>query len=74
MLEVYRNGGIFAHENPVREVADRIERLAPDWIHSMHGATIKGEALRYYTTALREHEFAYQGLLLGREVGAPAEA
>ena len=74
MLEVYRGGGIFAHETPVRAVADRIEQLAPDWIHSMHGATIRGEALHYYTTALREQEFAYQGLLLGREVGAPAEA
>ncbi len=71
MLEVYRGGGIFAHENPVRAVADRIEQLGPDWIHSMHGATIKGEALGHYTTALREQEFAYQGLLLGREVGAP---
>jgi flavorubredoxin len=76
MLEVYRGGGIFAHEDPVRAVAGRIEQLAPDWIHAMHGATIKGQALHYYTTALREHEFAYRGLLLGREVGAlaPAEA
>lgn len=72
MLEVYRMVGIFAAEEPVRAVADRIEQLAPDWIHAMHGATIKGEALPYYTTALREHQFAYRGLLLGREVGAPA--
>ncbi len=74
MLEVYRGGGIFASEKPVRAVADRIEQLAPDWIHAMHGATIKGDALHYYTTALREHEFAYSGLLLGREVGAKAPA
>ena len=72
MLEVYRGVGIFAAEQPVRAVADRIEGLAPDWIHAMHGATIKGEALDYYTTALREHEFAYRGLLLGRELGAPS--
>jgi flavorubredoxin len=74
MLEVYRGVGIFAAEKPVRAVADRIEQLAPEWIHAMHGATIKGEALHYYTTALREHEFAYQGMLLGREVAAPAPA
>jgi flavorubredoxin len=74
MLEVYRGGGIFASEKPVRAVADRIEQLAPDWIHSMHGATIKGDALHYYTTALREHEFCYRGMLLGREVGSPAPA
>ena len=72
MLEVYRGAGIFAHETPVRAVANRIEALAPDWIHAMHGGTITGDALHYYTTALREHEFAYAGWLLGREVGAPA--
>jgi flavorubredoxin len=76
MLEVYRAVGIFAAEEPVRAVASRIERLAPDWIHAMHGATINGEALHYYTSALREHEFCYRGMLLGREVAArePAEA
>jgi flavorubredoxin len=72
MLEVYRQVGIFAHEEPVRAVADRIEALAPDWIHAMHGGTIAGDALPYFTRALREHEFAYRGLLLGREVGAEA--
>jgi hypothetical protein len=74
MLEVYRRVGIFAHEDPVRAVADRIASLAPEWIHAMHGGTIAGEALPYFTTALRAHEFAYRGMLLGREVGAPAGA
>jgi flavorubredoxin len=74
MLEVYRAVGIFAAEKPVRAVANRIDQLAPDWIHAMHGATIKGEALHYYTSALREHEFCYRGMLLGREVGAPEPA
>jgi flavorubredoxin len=74
MLEVYRQVGIFAHEDPVRAVADRIEGLAPDWIHAMHGGTIAGEALPYYTQALRDHEFGYRGLLFGREVVAPTDA
>jgi flavorubredoxin len=72
MIEMYRGAGIFAHENPVRDVADRIEQIGPDWIHTMHGGTIKGESLHYFTTALREQDFAYRGVLLGREVGAPA--
>jgi flavorubredoxin len=72
MLEVYRNVGIFAHEDPVRAVASRIEELAPDWVHAMHGGTLTGAALPYYNAALRDHEFAYRGLLLGREVGVPA--
>ena len=74
MIEMYRGAGIFAHEKPVRDVADRIERLAPDWIHTMHGGTIKGDSLHYFTSALREHDFAYRGMLLGREVQAPAAA
>jgi flavorubredoxin len=74
MLEVYRAVGIFAHEQPVRAVAERVEKLAPSWIHAMHGATIPGETLHYYTTALREHEYAYHGLLLGRPVQSPAPA
>jgi hypothetical protein len=71
---MYRGAGIFAHEKPVRDVAERIERLAPEWIHPMHGGTFKGESLHYFTNALREQDFAYRGLLLGREVGAPVEA
>jgi flavorubredoxin len=74
MLEVYRRVGIFAHENPVRAVAERIEALEPEWVHAMHGGTIAGEALPDFTRALREQEFAYRGMLLGREVGAPAAA
>jgi len=73
MIELYRGAGIFAHENPVRDVADRIEQIGPDWIHTMHGGTIKGESLQYFTTALREQDFAYRGMLLGREVQAAAE-
>jgi flavorubredoxin len=72
MIGVYRAVGIFAHEDPVREVVDRIEGLTPSWVHAMHGGTITGDALHHYTTALREQEFAYNGMLLGREVRQPA--
>jgi flavorubredoxin len=72
MIELYRGAGIFAHEKPVRAVVDRTEALRPDWIHAMHGGSIAGESLHYFTTALRENDFAYRGLLLGREVGVPA--
>ena len=72
MIEMYRGAGIFAHENPVRGVDQRISEIAPDWIHSMHGGTIRGESLHYFSSALREKEFAYAGMLLGREVEAPA--
>jgi len=74
MLEVYRSVGIFAHENPVRAAVDRIEALDPEWVHAMHGGTLTRDVVPAYNTALREHEFAYRGLLLGREVAAPAPA
>ena len=71
MIGVYRAVGIFAHEAPVREAVDRIEQLSPAWIHAMHGGTIKGDALRAYTRALREEGFGWNGMLLGRELRAP---
>lgn len=71
MLDAYRTFGIFAHEDPVRAVARRIDELEPSWIHAMHGATVAGEALPYYTKALLEQEFAYRGRLFGRSI--PAE-
>jgi flavorubredoxin len=74
MLGFYRQAGIFAHEDPVRAVAGRIEELAPAWIHAMHGGSLTGEALHHYTTALRDHEFAYRGVLLGRELASPSAA
>jgi flavorubredoxin len=74
MLEVYRGVGIFAHEDPVRAVVSRLEALDPAWVHAMHGGTLTREAVPAFNRALREHEFAYRGLLLGREVGAAAPA
>jgi hypothetical protein len=74
MCQVYRAVGIFAHEDPVRKVVDRIEALDPAWTFAMHGGALPREALPAYVKALREQDFAYEGMLLGREVGAPAAA
>jgi flavorubredoxin len=68
MCAVYRKVGIFAHEDPVRRVVERIAPLDLEWVHAMHGGTLTREALPYYLTALRRDSFAYQGLLLGREL------
>jgi flavorubredoxin len=68
MCELYRQVGIFAHEEPVRRVVDRVEALDPDWVHGMHGGSLTREALPHYVRALREEPFAYQGKLLGRPV------
>jgi hypothetical protein len=68
MCEYYRHIGIFAHEQPVRDVLDRIEALDASWTHGMHGGSLGRETISYFTRALREEPFAYQGRLLGREV------
>jgi flavorubredoxin len=68
MCAVYRAVGIFAHEDPVRRVVDRIEALQPKWIHAMHGGTLTARALPAYVRALREQDFAFEGKLLGREI------
>ncbi len=72
MLEVYRRVGIFAHEDPVRSVVERIEQIDPAWTHAMHGGSIPRAALGPYVRALHEEPFAYEGMLLGREIGVPA--
>jgi flavorubredoxin len=73
MCAFYREIGIFAHEEPVRRTIDRLERLAPEWIHAMHGGTLTGEIFPRYVSALREQPFAFQGKSLGRPIGDAAE-
>ncbi len=55
-------------------IRDRIERIAPDWVHAMHGGTLTGEVLPRYTRALRENSFAFENKLLGRELPAKESA
>ncbi len=68
MCEAYRQAGIFAHEEPVRQVVERIAQLDLEWVHAMHGGTLTRAALPDYVAALRTNEFAYGGMLLGREL------
>jgi flavorubredoxin len=68
MCAFYREVGIFAHEGPVRQVADRIEQIAPQWTHGMHGGTLTADILPRYIKALREERFAFEGKSLGREI------
>jgi flavorubredoxin len=72
MCGLYREVGIFAHEEPVRRVVDRLEALDPDWVHGMHGGSLTREVLPHFVRALREEPFAYEGRLLGRPLEASA--
>jgi flavorubredoxin len=68
MCGFYREMGIFAHEQPVRDIVERIVRLNPDWIHGMHGGSLARETIPEFVRALREEPFAYKGKVLGREL------
>lgn len=68
MCDYYRQIGIFAGEQPVRTVVDRLEALDPLWMHAMHGGSLTREAIPRYSRALREHPFAFDGRLFGREL------
>jgi flavorubredoxin len=72
MLDLYRAAGIFAHEFPIRHVVGRLEKEKLEWIHPMHGGSFRREQFPRYARALRENEFAYHGMLLGREVAKVA--
>jgi hypothetical protein len=43
-----------------------------EWIHPMHGGSLRREIFPRYTRAFRENDFAYRGLLLGREIAKAA--
>jgi flavorubredoxin len=71
MCALYRDVGIFAHEQPVRDVVDRIEALDPQWMHAMHGGSLTAGTIPRFTKALRERDFGYAGMLFGRPVVPP---
>jgi flavorubredoxin len=68
MCGLYRMSGIFAAPGPVLSVVDRIERLAPRWVHPMHGGSLDAASLPPYLRALRSDKFAYDGTLFGRSL------
>jgi hypothetical protein len=62
----------FAHELPIRQVIDRLEKMNLSWVHPMHEGSFEQHAFPNYARALRENEFAYRGMLLGREIAKVA--
>jgi flavorubredoxin len=68
MCDWYRHAGLFAAEEPVRRVVERLDRLDLDWIHPMHGGSLPRDTLPAYVAALRTQPFAFDGRLFGREL------
>jgi hypothetical protein len=46
----------------------RLEKLERRMIYPMHGSVIDGSVFPRYASALNEYEFAYSGILLGKEI------
>jgi flavorubredoxin len=74
MLGLYRAIGIFAHEEPVRQVVNRIQKIDPAWIHPMHGGSFTRDLAPRFYRALQEEPFAFHGMLLGRHLESEAQA
>jgi flavorubredoxin len=68
MCRWYQAAGVFGGAEPVLRVVGRVERLAPTWVHPMHGGSLTADALPGYTTALRTPPFTFDGRLFGRQL------
>ena len=68
MCQLYREVGIFAAKEPVLQAVDRIEQMAPRWLHPMHGGSLPENIIPQYIKALREEPFAYEGKIFGRSL------
>jgi hypothetical protein len=68
MCEFYRTVGMFGGADPVLRVVGRVERLAPAWVHPMHGGSMPADTLKGYMTALRTQPFTFDSRLFGRHL------
>jgi len=68
MCRWYQEVGLFGSADPVLRVVGRVERLAPTWVHPMHGGSLPADVLPGYIAALRTLPFAFDGRLFGRQL------
>jgi flavorubredoxin len=68
MCQLYREVGIFGGDKPVLDTVKRIEQLECNWVHPMHGGCLDQQTLKPFIRALREHPFAYDGKVFGRQL------
>lgn len=69
MIQLYNIAGIFASEEPVRKVAQRLVNLNPKLICPMHGSAFDSSVLSKYVDSLMNNRFAFSNTLLGRSLG-----
>ncbi len=72
MVELYRAGGIFASEEPVRKTTHKLVKLDPKLICPMHGSAFDSSVFPLYVNAIMNERYAYSNKLLGKEIqGTP---
>jgi flavorubredoxin len=68
MIAGYREVGIFASEEPVRQTIRRLVKLSPSMVYPQHGSCIDSSMFPKYTDAIMKNTFAYSGNLLGQKL------
>jgi flavorubredoxin len=68
MIALYRGGGIFASEIPVRHTTKRLVGLDPNMVFPMHGSCIDKSMFGRYADAIMKNDFAYTNMLLGQKL------
>ena len=68
MIALYRAGGIFASEIPVRHATKRLVGLDPNMVYPMHGLCIDKSMFGKYIDAIMKNDFAYTNMLLGQKM------
>jgi flavorubredoxin len=68
MIAGYREVGIFASEEPVRQTTRRLVKLSPSMVYPQHGSCIDSSMFPKYTAAIMKNTFAYSGNLLGQKL------
>jgi flavorubredoxin len=68
MIDLYRAVGIFASEQPVRRVTERLVKLNPSMVYPMHGACLDSSIFPKYVEAIMKKDFAYTDMLLGQKL------
>ena len=68
MIAGYREVGIFASEEPVRQTIRRLVKLSPTMVYPQHGSCIDSSMFPKYTDAIMKNTFAYSGNLLGQKL------
>jgi len=67
-IQLYNITGIFASEESVRKMTQKLVKLDPKLICPVHGSAFDSSVFPKYVDALMTEKYAYSNKLLGREL------